>query len=80
MGHAGSPRLVISGIGVVTTALVDVALSRGFPPPTINQDDPDPACDLDVIPHQGRASYGDVALCHGVGFGSKNRALVIRRV
>src|SRR6266542_6618049 len=37
--------------GIVTAAL---ALSNGFLPPTINQHDPDPACDLDVIPNQGR--------------------------
>jgi 3-oxoacyl-[acyl-carrier-protein] synthase II len=62
--------------GVVTAAL---ALSNGFLPPTINQRDPDPACDLDVIPNQGRRGEVGAALCNCLGFGSKNSALVIGR-
>ncbi len=60
--------------GIVTAAL---ALSKGFLPPTINQHDPDPACDLDVIPNQGRHAEVGAALCNCLGFGSKNTALVI---
>ncbi len=60
--------------GIVTAAL---ALSSGFLPPTINQHDPDPACDLDVIPNQGRHAEVGAALCNCLGFGSKNTALVI---
>ena len=62
--------------GVVTAAL---ALSNGFLPPTINQRDPDPACDLDVIPNQGQRADVGAALCNCLGFGSKNSALVIGR-
>jgi len=62
--------------GIVTAAL---ALSSGFLPPTINQRDPDPACDLDVIPNQGRRAEVAAALCNCLGFGSKNSALVIGR-
>jgi 3-oxoacyl-[acyl-carrier-protein] synthase II len=62
--------------GVVTAAL---ALLNGFLPPTINQRDPDPACDLDVIPNQGRRAEVGAALCNCLGFGSKNSALVIGR-
>ena len=62
--------------GVVTAAL---SLLNGFLPPTINQRDPDPACDLDVIPNQGRRAEVGAALCNCLGFGSKNSALVIGR-
>ena len=62
--------------GIVTAAL---ALSNGFLPPTINQRDPDPACDLDVIPNHGRRAEVGAALCNCLGFGSKNSALVIGR-
>jgi 3-oxoacyl-[acyl-carrier-protein] synthase II len=62
--------------GVVTTAL---AMTHGFLPPTINQIDPDPACDLDVIPNVGRAASIESALCNCLGFGSKNSALVLGR-
>jgi len=49
-------------------------------PPTINLDEPDPACDLDYVPNEARESNVRVALCNCIGFGSKNSALVIQRV
>jgi 3-oxoacyl-[acyl-carrier-protein] synthase II len=70
----GHPQGASGAAGVVTAAL---ALSRGFLPPTINQRDPDPACDLDVIPNHGRHAEVEAALCNCLGFGSKNSALVI---
>ncbi len=73
----GHPQGASGAAGVVTAAL---ALSRGFLPPTINHHHPDPACDLDVIPNQGRAADVEAALCNCLGFGSKNSALVIGRV
>ena len=72
----GHPQGASGAAGVVTAAL---ALSRGFLPPTINQHHPDPACDLDVIPNQGRAAEVEAALCNCLGFGSKNSALVLGR-
>jgi 3-oxoacyl-[acyl-carrier-protein] synthase II len=73
----GHPQGASGAAGVVTSAL---ALSRGFLPPTINQHDLDPACDLDVIPNEGRAAEVGAALCNCLGFGSKNSAVVIGRV
>src|SRR5205809_5798577 len=72
----GHPQGASGAAGIVTAAL---ALSRGFLPPTINQHDPDPACDLDVIPNEGRAAEVEAALCNCLGFGSKNSAIVIGR-
>src|SRR5712691_5642121 len=73
----GHPQGASGAAGIVTSAL---ALSRGFLPPTINQHDPDPACDLDFIPNHGRPAEIEAALCNCLGFGSKNSALVIGRV
>jgi 3-oxoacyl-[acyl-carrier-protein] synthase II len=70
----GHPQGASGAAGVVTSAL---ALSRGFLPPTINQRDPDPECDMDFIPNRGRAAAPAAALCNCLGFGSKNSALVI---
>src|SRR3954468_3215299 len=72
----GHPQGASGAAGVVTTAL---ALSREFLPPTINQFEADPACDLDVIPNRGRAAQVEAALCNCLGFGSKNSAIVIGR-
>ncbi len=70
----GHPQGASGAAGIVTAAL---ALSRGFLPPTINQVDPDPDIDLDVIPNHGRAAEPGAALCNCLGFGSKNSALVL---
>lgn len=72
----GHPQGASGAAGVVATAL---ALSRGFLPPTINYDDPDPECDVDVIPNIGRRAEPEAALCNCLGFGSKNSALVLGR-
>ncbi len=73
----GHPQGASGAAGVVTSIL---ALAHDFLPPTINLTDPDPACDLDYLPNQGRVSSVEAALCNCLGFGSKNSALVIGRV
>ncbi|MGE3955679.1 MAG: beta-ketoacyl synthase [Vicinamibacterales bacterium] len=70
----GHPQGASGAAGVVATAL---ALQRGYLPPTINQCEPDPACDLDYVPNTGRAAAIEAALCNCLGFGSKNSALVL---
>jgi 3-oxoacyl-[acyl-carrier-protein] synthase II len=70
----GHPQGASGAAGVVTAAL---ALAHGFLPPTINLDEPDPACDMDFIPNEGRAVRAEAALCNCLGFGSKNSALVL---
>jgi 3-oxoacyl-[acyl-carrier-protein] synthase II len=70
----GHPQGASGAAGIVTSAL---ALSRGFLPPTINQRERDPECDLDFIPNIGRAASPAAALCNCLGFGSKNSAIVL---
>ena len=73
----GHPQGASGAAGLVTAAL---AIDREFLPPTINQMDPDPQCDLDYIPNVGRVASPQAALCNCLGFGSKNSAIVIGRV
>ena len=73
----GHPQGASGAAGVVTAAL---ALTHGYLPPTINQSDPDPSCDLDFVPNRGRPAQFEAALCNCLGFGSKNSALVIGNV
>lgn len=73
----GHPQGASGAAGIVASAL---ALSRAFLPPTINQRDPDPECDLDFIPNTGRAASPAAALCNCLGFGSKNSAIVLGSV
>jgi 3-oxoacyl-[acyl-carrier-protein] synthase II len=70
----GHPQGACGAAGVVASIL---AMRDRFLPPTINRDEPDPDCDLDVLPHNGRAAEPRAALCNCIGFGSKNAALVL---
>src|SRR2546423_3549064 len=56
------------------------AMDTGIIPPTINLDDPDPACDLDYVANTARKANVRIALCNCIGFGSKNSALVIQKI
>ena len=67
-----------SGAAGVAAALC--AMHTNKIPPTINLDEPDPDCNLDYVPNEAREANVRVAVCNCIGFGSKNSALVIKRV
>jgi 3-oxoacyl-[acyl-carrier-protein] synthase II len=73
----GHPQGACGAAGVAAALL---ALRDGFLPPTINHDEPDPECDLDVVPNRGRSAPLVTAVCNTIGFGSKNSALVLRTI
>ena len=66
--------------GAASMAATLVAMEHGRIPPTVNLDVPDPECDLDYVPDAGRKAGIEHAICNCVGFGSKNSALVLRKV
>lgn len=70
----GHPQGASGAAGIVTAAL---AMRDEFLPPTINHAEPDPQCDVDVIPNVGREAAVEAALCNCLGFGSKNSAILI---
>ena len=73
----GHPQGASGAAGIAATAL---ALAAGFLPPTANLTDPDPACDRDYLPREGRSARPAAALCNCLGFGSKNSAIVLGAV
>jgi 3-oxoacyl-[acyl-carrier-protein] synthase II len=73
----GHPQGACGAAGVAATI---VAMQHGLIPPTINLETPDPNCDLDYVPQVGRAVDIEHAICNCIAFGSKNSALVLRRV
>jgi 3-oxoacyl-[acyl-carrier-protein] synthase II len=65
-----------SSVELVATAL---SVSEGRVHPTRNLFDPDPECDLDYIPHEGRELRIQNALSNSLGFGGHNLSLCIGR-
>src|SRR5436190_1002267 len=73
----GHPQGACGAAGVAATLM---AFRDDTLPPTVNLDVPDPECDLDYIPEIGRRARIDAAVCNTIAFGSKNSALVLKRV
>jgi 3-oxoacyl-[acyl-carrier-protein] synthase II len=69
----------LGAAGALESVVCIQAMLHGRLPPTINLDDPDPACDLDYVPHVARATAVDVAVSNSFGFGGHNATLVWRR-
>jgi 3-oxoacyl-[acyl-carrier-protein] synthase II len=55
------------------------AIEHNILPPTINLDNPDPACDLDYVPHKAREARVDTAMSNSFGFGGHNATLLVER-
>jgi 3-oxoacyl-[acyl-carrier-protein] synthase II len=67
--------------GAVEAMATARTIQTGEIPPTINLHEPDPACDLDYVPHVSRTLSGgvNVALSNSLGFGGHNVALVLTK-
>ncbi|HEX4150085.1 MAG TPA: beta-ketoacyl synthase N-terminal-like domain-containing protein, partial [Pirellulales bacterium] len=70
---------LVNAAGGVELAITILALRDGFLPPTVNLTDPDPECDLDCIPLEGRRKPAETALKLSVAFGGHLAAVVVRR-
>jgi len=73
----GHPQGACGAAGVAATLL---AMRDKVAPPTINLENPDPECDLDYIAHEARPLDCEYALANCIAFGSKNSALVLRKL
>ena len=73
VGHA------LGAAGGMEAVFTVLALRDQVLPPTINLDEPDPACDLDYVPNEARKARVEVAMSNSFGFGGTNGTLVFRR-
>ncbi|PQA50897.1 beta-ketoacyl-ACP synthase II [Amnimonas aquatica] len=71
---------LLGAAGGVEAIFSVLALRDQVLPPTINLDNPDPACTLDYVPHTARDAKLDVVLSNSFGFGGTNGSLIFRRV
>jgi nodulation protein E len=68
------------GAGAALECLASViALRDGILPPTANFNEPDPECDLDVIPNHARVQQVEYAMSNSFAFGGLNAVLVLQR-
>jgi 3-oxoacyl-[acyl-carrier-protein] synthase II len=70
----------LGAAGAIEAVISLLVAARGEIPPTINQDDPDPECDLDSVPNVMRRQKVRVALSNSFGFGGHNATLAVRAV
>ena len=73
LGHA------MGAASAIEAAACALAVATGCVPPTMNLDDPDPACDLDYVPNEARQHRVDVAMNNAYAFGGNNSCLIVRR-
>ena len=67
------------GAGGITEAVACVqAIRTGLLPPTLHYKNPDPECDLDVIPNQARQQAIRTAMSNAFGFGGQNACVIFR--
>ena len=69
---------LISAAGAVEAITAIICMRAGWVHPTINLDDPDPACDLDYVAHKARPHRQRYVLSNSFGFGGQNAALVFK--
>ena len=72
-GHA------IGAAGALEAVVCIMALNANLIPPTINLDTPDPACDLDYVPHHAREKELNVVMSNSFAFGGQNSVLIFKK-
>jgi 3-oxoacyl-[acyl-carrier-protein] synthase II len=70
---------LLGAAGGLEAGITALALRDQVLPPTINQEVPDPDCDLDFVPNTARKATVRYALSNSFGFGGTNGALLFKK-
>ncbi len=70
----------IGAAGAIELIATILAIEKGIVPPTINQEEPDPKCDLDYVPNEPRKHDVKVALSNSFGFGGNNTSILVQKI
>ncbi|MCA9551360.1 MAG: beta-ketoacyl-[acyl-carrier-protein] synthase II, partial [Myxococcales bacterium] len=68
---------MLGAAGAVEAIITMMAIKNGMLPPTINLENPDEGCDLNLVPNVAQARAIKVALSNSFGFGGTNASLVV---
>ncbi len=69
----------LGAAGAIEAIFCVLAMRDGVLPPTINQHNADPDCDLDYVPNRARRTPVDITMSNSMGFGGHNASLILRR-
>ena len=70
---------LLGAAGGLEAGITALAIKHQIAPPTINLEHPDPACDLDYVPHKARPMTIRYALSNSFGFGGTNGTLLMKQ-
>ena len=70
---------LMGAAAAIEAIFTTMALKDGFVPATINYKTPDPECDLDIVPNEGRNADIKYALSNSLGFGGHNAAVLFKK-
>lgn len=70
---------LLGAAGGVEAIICAMAIKEGYIPATINYQNPDPDCDLDIVPNEGRNQEVNYAMSNSLGFGGHNASIVFKK-
>jgi 3-oxoacyl-[acyl-carrier-protein] synthase II len=70
---------LLGGAGGIEAVFLALALDNQIIPPTMNQEIPDPECDLDYVPNEARKAEIKVAMSNSFGFGGTNAVIIMKQ-
>lgn len=70
---------LLGAAGGVEAIVCALAISDSYIPATINYENPDPECDLDIVPNEGRNQEVTAAMSNSLGFGGHNATVVLKK-
>lgn len=70
----------LGATGAIEGVIAALALEHQYLPPTLHYEEPDPACDLDIVPNHGREQKVRCVLSNSFGFGGINSCIILRKL
>ena len=70
---------MLGAAGAVEAIICAKAISDGYIPATINYENSDPDCDLDIVPNKGRNGEIRYAMSNSLGFGGHNATVILKK-